>query len=107
MSAEIRREVIERLARFEWEDHHRSEMAVFGETWEKAPTGQRDTYLMHADRAVRQIEDLLPAEAQWKTYGDAGETPGWFPDKASALAAWDRVQEQCAEMVGESVTPDA
>jgi hypothetical protein len=45
---------------------------------------------------------LLPTEAQWKTSGEGGDSLGWSPDRASAVASWDRVQEKCAEMVGES-----
>lgn len=57
---QIRREAVERLARAEFEDDHRSEIAVFGWTWEGVAESMRDTYRLHAGRVVRALGDLLP-----------------------------------------------
>lgn len=51
-----------------------------------------------ADVDALAAAGLLPTESRWKTSGAGGDSPGWRPSKADAVADWDRVQEKCAEM---------
>lgn len=91
---EIRSLYVEALARAEFA--HFCKTA----TWEEIDESDRQTWIPNAERLVDALAEkgLMPTVARWKTSGGGGDTPGWWPDKASAVAAWDQVQKKCAEM---------
>lgn len=82
----IRREAVERLARAEFEDNHRSEIAVFGWTWDGVAESMRDTYRLHAGRLVRALGDLLPTGVEWGVYLDGMGPPNPFHTSSESAA---------------------
>lgn len=102
---EIRSLYVETLARARYE-----QFAATGDAsgfpdypWIDLPDNRRSAWIETAETLVDALAEagLLPTETRWKTSGEAGDTPGWFPDRAAAVASWDRVQEECADMVGD------
>lgn len=62
---EIRAEAAERLARAQFEDNHRGEIASLGWSWESVHENMRGTYRRWAARILPAIDDFLPTGEEW------------------------------------------
>ncbi|MFE7744463.1 hypothetical protein [Nocardia sp. NPDC057455] len=113
---EIRTEAIGRIAAAIRAEHWCTDLAdafggyecCCGESW-GYPTFDgcqtRHNAARTAERYVDALGDMLPTEERWKAFGAFGDAPGWWPDRDSASASWDRLQVRAADRCGASGEP--